>query len=302
MSGWLGGRLGDSRRHVLTAVVCIWALFQLFRLVSAERPLLGGALSLPLDDSFIYLQYSRAVAEGHPFVYTPGNATDDRIHEPLVPAPASSAPPASPFARGLHRLGACFWEPGSTPPAPSCSRGSGRGSAARSAGSSRWRSSGRARISCGATSAAWRSRSTPRRSSPPSPSMSGSARRPIPDPPVVALRPRGGASRGRDPLRGLRALDAIGIGGGRSEPGMVGVAFPGAAPRDRRRGPSLPRQSRPHRLAGIDQLPGEVDPLRALRRFKSGSISGTRRSSASMSRPCCSRSWSLEPRANPYPR
>ncbi len=73
MSGWLGGRLGDSRRHVLTAVVCIWALFQLFRLVSAERPLLGGALSLPLDDSFIYLQYSRAVAEGHPFVYTPGN-------------------------------------------------------------------------------------------------------------------------------------------------------------------------------------------------------------------------------------
>jgi len=74
MSEWLGGRLGGARRHILTAGICIWALIQLFRLISAERPLLGGALSLPLDDSFIYLQYSRAVAEGHPFVYTPGNA------------------------------------------------------------------------------------------------------------------------------------------------------------------------------------------------------------------------------------
>ncbi len=30
-------------------------------------------MALPLDDSFIYMQYSRAIAEGHPFVYTPGN-------------------------------------------------------------------------------------------------------------------------------------------------------------------------------------------------------------------------------------
>ncbi|MGH7682454.1 MAG: hypothetical protein ACRENN_10785, partial [Candidatus Eiseniibacteriota bacterium] len=70
----MGSRLGGSRRQILTVGVCIWALIQLFRLVSAERPLLGGALSLPLDDSFIYLQYARAAAEGHPFVYTLGNA------------------------------------------------------------------------------------------------------------------------------------------------------------------------------------------------------------------------------------
>jgi len=48
--------------------------YQVGRLLRAERLITGGELSLPLDDSFIYLQYARAIAQGHPFVYTPGNA------------------------------------------------------------------------------------------------------------------------------------------------------------------------------------------------------------------------------------
>jgi len=48
--------------------------FQVGRLLSTERRITGGGISLPLDDSFIYMQYARAIAEGHPFVYTPGNA------------------------------------------------------------------------------------------------------------------------------------------------------------------------------------------------------------------------------------
>jgi MFS family permease len=54
--------------------VAAWTLFQLGRLLAAERATTGGPIALPLDDSYIYLQYARAIAEGHPFVYTPGNA------------------------------------------------------------------------------------------------------------------------------------------------------------------------------------------------------------------------------------
>ena len=54
------------------------ATYQAGRVLRAERAIIndagGGGMSLPLDDSFIYLQYARAIAEGHPFVYTPGNA------------------------------------------------------------------------------------------------------------------------------------------------------------------------------------------------------------------------------------
>ncbi len=48
--------------------------FQTGRVLRTERAITGGEICLPLDDSFIYLQYARAIAEGHPFVYTPGNA------------------------------------------------------------------------------------------------------------------------------------------------------------------------------------------------------------------------------------
>lgn len=57
-------------RLAAVAFIC----YQIGRLLRVERLITGGALSLPLDDSFIYLQYARAIAEGHPFVYTAGNA------------------------------------------------------------------------------------------------------------------------------------------------------------------------------------------------------------------------------------
>jgi len=61
-------------RILLIFLVLGWTGFQFGRVLHAERAITGGDLSLPLDDSFIYLQYSRAAAQGHPFVYTPGNA------------------------------------------------------------------------------------------------------------------------------------------------------------------------------------------------------------------------------------
>jgi hypothetical protein len=51
-----------------------WIDLETDGLLRAERMITGGELSLPLDDSFIYLQYARAIAQGHPFVYTAGNA------------------------------------------------------------------------------------------------------------------------------------------------------------------------------------------------------------------------------------
>ena len=65
-----------ARRHA-TILIGLFSVaffsYQIGRLLRAERLITGGELSLPLDDSFIYLQYARAIAAGHPFVYTPGN-------------------------------------------------------------------------------------------------------------------------------------------------------------------------------------------------------------------------------------
>ncbi len=65
------------RRHELLFIGLFsfaYFSYQLLRLLHVERITTGGEISLPLDDSFIYLQYARAIAEGHPFVYAPGNA------------------------------------------------------------------------------------------------------------------------------------------------------------------------------------------------------------------------------------
>jgi len=71
-------RLADLARRramLLVGLVSVAAVtYQVGRMLRAERLITGGELSLPLDDSFIYLQYARAIAQGHPFVYTPGNA------------------------------------------------------------------------------------------------------------------------------------------------------------------------------------------------------------------------------------
>jgi hypothetical protein len=64
------------RRHaglLLVFLILGVTAFQLARVLRTELEITGGGISLPLDDSFIYLQYSRAIAEGHPFVYTQGN-------------------------------------------------------------------------------------------------------------------------------------------------------------------------------------------------------------------------------------
>jgi hypothetical protein len=60
-------------RLLLIFLVIGVAAFHAGRLFRVERSITGGEISLPLDDSFIYLQYARAIAEGHPFVYTAGN-------------------------------------------------------------------------------------------------------------------------------------------------------------------------------------------------------------------------------------
>lgn len=63
-----------AARALLALLVVAVAAFHVGRVLHAERTITGGEIALPLDDSFIYLQYARALAEGHPFVYTPGNA------------------------------------------------------------------------------------------------------------------------------------------------------------------------------------------------------------------------------------
>ncbi len=73
----IGALSGFARRRaeLLVGLFSVgFICYQVGRLLRAERVITGGELSLPLDDSFIYLQYARAIAEGHPFVYSPGNA------------------------------------------------------------------------------------------------------------------------------------------------------------------------------------------------------------------------------------
>ncbi|HEY3156782.1 MAG TPA: hypothetical protein VGK76_09210 [Candidatus Eisenbacteria bacterium] len=68
-------RLARGRAILLIGLFSVaYLCFQIGRLLRTERLITGSELSLPLDDSFIYLQYARAIAEGHPFVYAAGNA------------------------------------------------------------------------------------------------------------------------------------------------------------------------------------------------------------------------------------
>lgn len=71
-------RLLDAARRrplLLIGIVSVAVLsYHIGRLIRSEGAITGGELSLPLDDSFIYLQYARVIAQGHPFVYSPGNA------------------------------------------------------------------------------------------------------------------------------------------------------------------------------------------------------------------------------------
>ena len=104
---------------ILIALILVGiAAYQAGRLLGAERSIVesgGGAqgLSLPLDDSFIYLQYARAIAQGHPFVYTPGNAPttgSTSLWYPLllVPPHLVGAPPEAAVA-WTFGLGVLFY-------------------------------------------------------------------------------------------------------------------------------------------------------------------------------------------------
>ncbi|HEU4333356.1 MAG TPA: hypothetical protein VFT32_02575 [Candidatus Eisenbacteria bacterium] len=78
MTGALRRLAGGRLPRLLLALLLLGAAaYQAGRVLQAERAIIdaagGGGMALPLDDSFIYLQYARAIAEGRPFVYTPGN-------------------------------------------------------------------------------------------------------------------------------------------------------------------------------------------------------------------------------------
>jgi len=72
-------------RALLAILVVLVAGFHAGRLLSTEQRITGGGICLPLDDSFIYLQYAKAIAEGHPFVYTSGNAPTSGATSLLYP-------------------------------------------------------------------------------------------------------------------------------------------------------------------------------------------------------------------------
>ncbi len=88
---------------LLALLVVLVAAFHAGRLYHAEQALTEGEISLPLDDSFIYLQYSKAIAEGHPFIYTKGNAPTTgatSLAYPLLLVPPHLFRMPPPFAIG----------------------------------------------------------------------------------------------------------------------------------------------------------------------------------------------------------
>ncbi|MCP5105648.1 MAG: hypothetical protein GY950_19835 [bacterium] len=56
----------DRRIIVLSAITVVLIFLAL------NLHYTGGQIVLPLDDSYIYAQYAKAIADGHPFRYTPG--------------------------------------------------------------------------------------------------------------------------------------------------------------------------------------------------------------------------------------
>jgi len=70
----------------LASLLAIWAAVLTLRAT-------GGEMTLPLDDSYIYLQYARGVARGEPFTYQPGAAPSRGATSFLYPF--LLAPPAA---------------------------------------------------------------------------------------------------------------------------------------------------------------------------------------------------------------
>ncbi|HKE01201.1 MAG TPA: hypothetical protein VKE69_09340 [Planctomycetota bacterium] len=84
-----------------------FALAALGAFVASMLHRTGGAWSLPIDDGFIYLQYARRLAEGHPFSYSPGAPPSTGVTSwahTLLLAPA--------WWVGLRDASACIWSLG----------------------------------------------------------------------------------------------------------------------------------------------------------------------------------------------
>ncbi|MDH3285436.1 MAG: hypothetical protein OEQ13_11895 [Acidobacteriota bacterium] len=60
-------RSGRDRRALFLGALLVALLF-----LALDLHYTGGEVVLPLDDAYIYAQYARSLAEGHPFRFTPG--------------------------------------------------------------------------------------------------------------------------------------------------------------------------------------------------------------------------------------
>jgi len=67
----VSGPAADGRHDRVRLVAGALAVAALFLALNLHYT--GGEVVLPLDDSYIYAQYARGFAEGHPFRYTPGD-------------------------------------------------------------------------------------------------------------------------------------------------------------------------------------------------------------------------------------
>jgi hypothetical protein len=73
----------DSRRLPPLALYAAGALVLLALYAGLALWFTGGRLSLPLDDAFIYMQYARQTAAGHPFQYNTGDLPTSGCTSPL---------------------------------------------------------------------------------------------------------------------------------------------------------------------------------------------------------------------------
>jgi hypothetical protein len=61
------------------------ALITFLAYVGMSRSIGGGDVVMPLDDAYIHFQYARSIADGHPYVYNPGEAPTSGATSLLYP-------------------------------------------------------------------------------------------------------------------------------------------------------------------------------------------------------------------------
>jgi hypothetical protein len=76
---------------ILNARLIAWlicgavALITFLTYVGMSRSIGGGDVVMPLDDAYIHFQYARSIADGHPYVYNPGQAPTSGATSLLYP-------------------------------------------------------------------------------------------------------------------------------------------------------------------------------------------------------------------------